>query len=216
MKAKDLFAKTLPLAAMLLLFAGASHAGLYHVTIDTSALNLPSISGNGPFSLDFQLNNGSPVNNNTAVISNFSFGGGGAPFGQSTAIGGASGDLQGTISLVGSSDFNEFFQSFTAGSVVGFDLSLTQKVNGVAPDAFAIAILDNNLSNIPTTGFGNTLLYGVIDTTSPLTIRQLNLASGTGDYAGVTISAAPVPEPQTYAMLLAGLGLLGYAARRRG
>ena len=27
--------------------------------------------------------------------------------------------------------------------------------------------------------------------------------------------AAPVPEPETYAMLLAGLGLLGYAARRR-
>jgi hypothetical protein len=26
---------------------------------------------------------------------------------------------------------------------------------------------------------------------------------------------APVPEPETYAMLLAGLGLLGFAARRR-
>lgn len=30
----------------------------------------------------------------------------------------------------------------------------------------------------------------------------------------VTISA-PIPEPETYAMLLAGLGLLGFAARRR-
>ena len=28
-------------------------------------------------------------------------------------------------------------------------------------------------------------------------------------------SLAPVPEPETYAMLLAGLGLLGLAARRR-
>lgn len=28
-------------------------------------------------------------------------------------------------------------------------------------------------------------------------------------------SAAPVPEPETYAMLLAGLGVLGFAARRR-
>jgi hypothetical protein len=26
---------------------------------------------------------------------------------------------------------------------------------------------------------------------------------------------APIPEPQTYALLLAGLGLLGFAARRR-
>ena len=31
---------------------------------------------------------------------------------------------------------------------------------------------------------------------------------------GYTITAA-VPEPETYAMLLAGLGLIGVAARRR-
>ena len=46
-----------------------------------------------------------------------------------------------------------------------------------------------------------------------------------GDYSGDTTSlwvsisspamAAPVPEPETYAMMLAGLGLLGFAARRR-
>ena len=28
-------------------------------------------------------------------------------------------------------------------------------------------------------------------------------------------SMAPVPEPETYAMLLAGLGLVGFMARRR-
>lgn len=47
--------------------------------------------------------------------------------------------------------------------------------------------------------------------------------SGTGETAyslrgsidSVTISAAPVPEPETYAMLLAGLGMLGWVARRR-
>jgi len=31
----------------------------------------------------------------------------------------------------------------------------------------------------------------------------------------VDLAAAPVPEPETYAMLLAGLGLVGFAARRR-
>jgi hypothetical protein len=30
-----------------------------------------------------------------------------------------------------------------------------------------------------------------------------------------TVSLAPVPEPETYAMMLAGFGLLGVAARRR-
>jgi hypothetical protein len=36
-------------------------------------------------------------------------------------------------------------------------------------------------------------------------------------YYGATVGAlsAPVPEPETYAMLLAGLGLLGFTARRR-
>lgn len=31
----------------------------------------------------------------------------------------------------------------------------------------------------------------------------------------VSASLAPVPEPETYAMLLAGLGLVGFMARRR-
>jgi len=31
----------------------------------------------------------------------------------------------------------------------------------------------------------------------------------------LTIAAMPVPEPESYAMLLAGLGLIGFAARRR-
>jgi hypothetical protein len=31
----------------------------------------------------------------------------------------------------------------------------------------------------------------------------------------LTVMAAPVPEPETYAMMLAGLGLLGGMARRK-
>ena len=42
--------------------------------------------------------------------------------------------------------------------------------------------------------------------------------TGDGDYddfvVGVNFAAA-IPEPETYAMMLAGLGLLGIAARRR-
>jgi hypothetical protein len=44
--------------------------------------------------------------------------------------------------------------------------------------------------------------------------EQVDVAS---DYIGTYLyrATAPVPEPETWAMLLAGLGLLGFAARRR-
>jgi hypothetical protein len=34
-------------------------------------------------------------------------------------------------------------------------------------------------------------------------------------YTGIAV-AAPVPEPETYALMLAGLGVLGFVARRKG
>jgi hypothetical protein len=43
-------------------------------------------------------------------------------------------------------------------------------------------------------------------------------ATGTSDSLGTSldnISVTAVPEPETYAMMLAGLGLVGFAARRR-
>ena len=33
---------------------------------------------------------------------------------------------------------------------------------------------------------------------------------------GLYATTVPVPEPETYGMLLAGLGILGFAMRRRG
>ena len=46
----------------------------------------------------------------------------------------------------------------------------------------------------------------------------LSLPTGSNGSYELTLSigqTAPVPEPETYAMLLAGLGLLGLAKRRR-
>ena len=45
-----------------------------------------------------------------------------------------------------------------------------------------------------------------------------DLPSDNTDYAGPkygVVEIAPVPEPETYAMLIGGLGLLGFMARRR-
>ncbi len=43
---------------------------------------------------------------------------------------------------------------------------------------------------------------------------DLNPGFNSGSYAG-NLSISPVPEPETYAMLLVGLGLVSFAARRR-
>lgn len=44
---------------------------------------------------------------------------------------------------------------------------------------------------------------------------QVSGNAGTGASYGGAIVAAPVPEPETYGMMLVGLGLMGAVARRR-
>jgi hypothetical protein len=65
----------------------------------------------------------------------------------------------------------------------------------------AIFIVGGMISTFDTPGFGSQVIFNFSN--SPLSTTQLIL------------TAAPVPEPGTYAMMLAGLGLLGCVARRR-
>ena len=73
---------------------------------------------------------------------------------------------------------------------------------------------------------GKSLQSGDIDV---WTISSDNLAAGNyylqvsgnlvsdqaASFGGAVSLAAPVPEPETYGMMLAGLGVLGFLARRR-
>ena len=47
-----------------------------------------------------------------------------------------------------------------------------------------------------------------------ITVTGVTDGGNGGIYSGA-IAAAPIPEPETYAMLLAGLGLMGAVVRRR-
>src|SRR5690606_34544726 len=80
------------------------------VTLDTTMLvGHPA----GPFALDFQLNQGFPETvSNTAVLSDFDFGGGAAS-GTPSIFGGASGDLATSVVLTDTDPFNIFTQGFT-------------------------------------------------------------------------------------------------------
>lgn len=195
--------------ACMLLGASPSQANItFHVDINTSQL---VGNPNAPFAVDFQLNSGNTLNNNSAFINNFTFGGGGAPFGLANTVGGASGSLPLFISLTDSAAFNELFQSFTAGGTFGFDVSLTTNVDaGQTPDAFTFSFLDRTFSTIPTTGLGDALLLVNINNSMP-TVQTFR---GTGAFDRVTVSVSAVPDTGSTIVLL-GIAALGLTAFSR-
>jgi len=90
----------------------------------------------------------------------------------------------------------------------------------VVGDAFGL-ILDGSATAWTTSGFTGAggLFEGYYTGVLGAGVHTLGLVV-TADCCGSggmdwTLVAAPVPEPETYAMLLAGLGLLGFVARRR-
>ena len=105
---------------------------------------------------------------------------------------------------------------------LGFNASNAADVNGVS---YHLGFEVNYLTQQMTVS-----LNGVSATYGGLDFNAANSASGIGGGLGVIswgervsydnvvvtdFMAAPVPEPETYAMLLAGLGLLGFARRRK-
>lgn len=100
-----------------------------------------------------------------------------------------------------------FFGSDINGAFLSGDLTL------VATDASGS--VTQTLTSATTTGFLGFVSTGPL---SSLTITSVQPVSG---FLWPTVNnltlalAAPVPEPQTYAMLLAGLGFVGFMARRR-
>ena len=111
-------------------------------------------------------------------------------------------------------DIFTFLPAATAGtkvnsSFISFDL------DGFGLIAFTGATL--NGVAFTQTGVDRWSLAGtILPAAGPLVLTVMGNAGSGGSYAGVlNVTLAPVPEPETYAMLLGGLGLLGVMARRR-
>lgn len=202
--------------ALLLMGASAAQAQtLFTVSLDTSSL-IGNI--NSPFSLDFQLNDGSGTGdgNNTATLTNFTFGAGAAT-GTATTSGGALGDLSSGITITDNSFLNELYQSFTPGNMLRFDVLLTGNADvGLTPDQFSFAILDNTLSEIPTNGgFGAFLTADIIaQGVSVQTFAGADAYSAIG--APTIAAAAPEPSVGAFGILSAGLLLGMRAGKRKG
>lgn len=128
--------------------------------------------------------------------------------------------------LIGStgSSFEEYanFTIPTFSSTTGSASTLFLSLGGFVVNditGFAVEVWNNTHPN------GTTLIAsftddGLTHSLGDLLPGQYHLdISGTfganlGQYS-VSLQALPVPEPETYAMLLAGLGLVGFSARKR-
>ena len=111
--------------------------------------------------------------------------------------------------------------------------------NGVMTDlgwlgsySYARAVNEHGQVVVEQSGGGGWLYSGgvmqnldtLIDPAAGLTITEVNDINDLGQIVGSACDSfgdcsavllSPVPEPETYGMMLAGLGLVGYAARRR-
>jgi len=88
-------------------------------------------------------------------------------------------------------------------------------------DPGTMAVLGTAIAGINETGFGShptdswsLSAYGLSSGYYALKVDGRVLGTGGGAFGG-DLTVSPVPEPATYGMLLAGLGLLGVAATRR-
>jgi hypothetical protein len=160
---------------------------IFDVTVDSSPLQA---NPSAPFSLDFQLNDGSGTleGNNTVTIDHFDFHGG-------TWTGPSSFTLtDNTLPALGPAN------TITPGPLLSFRVTLTAQVDaGGTPDQFSFAILDKNSAEIPTLGLGDAFVSVDIDSPSPLVNSFAADLSRTDIDIGAP-AIAPVPEP-------AGIGI---------
>ncbi len=103
----------------------------------------------------------------------------------------------------GSSVISDFDQSFNV-TISDFSLWDATKNTLIASGPTGGPVSFFNFGSINPADAGDTF---------KLHVAGIATQSGAGYAGNLTIS--PVPEPETYAMLLAGLGLIGFSVRRR-
>jgi PEP-CTERM motif len=147
---------------------------------------------------------------------------------QAAAIAVPGGNL-GTLTLFPALYSNEFPAPApgSLANVYSFTLGTSAKLTGsiygasVAPLSIASVVIGNGSSSVASTLTGSIAADAWGFTTGPLAAGTYTLTisapSGTlaGYWGSVYATAAPVPEPASMALVLGGLAVIGFAARKR-
>lgn len=194
--------KTLAASLLALLSNHAALADTWYVNVDTSVL-----SGQSGW-LDFQFNPAdafAPAA--SATIMSFSSTGLLQPI--PSFSGDVSGSLDGTLTLGNSQDFNDWLQGVTFGTAFSFRVDInvpTPNASG-SGSAFSLSLYDSSYNSLlADPNWGASLVINASDNGTMSVLAQA---------PSVSLSASPVPEPDMAASLLVGLGLVGFAVRRR-
>ena len=200
--------------------ASFASAGGYEFTVVasiTETVTGVTVAGDGSTTVTFSTTGG------TASIFYDSATAGGAKSVTSTGVGFDDGTLVGTFNVVGGSGFSNF-TTFASGSGGGFtdydfvvsptgvDASYIEGVLGPIGDLHFTSSQVLPPGNSTTSGFhmnapndGNADIYASTASAGNLLLKV----------DGSNTFTTAIPEPETYALMLAGLGALGFMTRRR-
>lgn len=191
----------------LLLVPTSAHADEFTVSINTSSL------APGSYSLGLVLLDASGTGdmNNSITLTDFNFGGGSG--GATTfSTGGVSGDLaSGTITLTETANEDGLLASFTPGTSISFDASMTTNpttdvngATGLTGDTFEVLLFDDG-TEVNGPGPYGSYLMAEIGSDGTLTFAPAGVAT-----------PVPAPEPTSLLLLCGGLiALLGFGLTRK-
>jgi hypothetical protein len=120
--------------------------------------------------------------------------------------------LTGNLFATGGADTNGDLPSGTPGVQIGQSFGTWSQGGLVAPYGALVGAWDTTPSNYFLIGTN----FAGVATASTSNLKLYYFDSNFGDNTGsILVNVTAVPEPETYAMLLAGLGLIGFMSRRR-
>lgn len=202
--------------------ASAAGAVFYGPTPYTSSANIPAgfYQGGAPTFLD-SLEDGSLGGSVSANFGNVY-----GPAGNADSVDADDGSING----LGTSGRSWFYSSGFTGVTFTFNTSILPTAAALvwtdgagsitfsARDGDGNSLGSFNFTDIPDSSFlGTTAEDSFFGVQFAGGIKSITIANSSGgiEIDHIQYGIAPVPEPETYGMLLAGLGLMGFVARRR-